>query len=108
MSDELVLEATPAPKSPPKDLTEELFNYLEEIKEFNSIDPAEVMQKISSFTARLSELKVRALLDGNHSANRLLTKQITPILEELERQFRVHSRLQAIRQHDWDAAKGQF
>lgn len=92
----------------PTSLTDELFGYLKEIKTFCSRSPDEVFLTISSITARLTELKVQALMEGSHKANSVLSKQITPILEELERQFRVHSRLQSVRQQDWDIAKGQF
>lgn len=95
-------------KSQVDNILSELDTYYRRMKEFNDLDPIEVLQSLSSFSARASEVRsVLQRVDSKRSFA-LRTKHIDPFIEECDRQFKVHSRIQTIRETDYKLARGQF
>lgn len=87
---------------------QELDDYLVELRSMRSKDPVEVFMTLSSITARLTEIRVICVRSESRRLTSLRTREIDPMIEECERQFRFHSRIQSTRQMDWDMAKGQM
>lgn len=88
-------------------LREEFDGYYQIIKSWESAEPDVVLQQASGISARLTEVRAMLLRDRSQRANRLRIDEVDPLLEQLEFQFRLHSRLHAIREHDFKLAGGQ-
>lgn len=86
----------------------ELDAYYEVMQLLNKMDPSEVMQKLSSFSARASEMRSQLVRVDSRRSNAFRTREVDPFLLECDRQFKVHSRLQSFREFDWKMAGGQF
>lgn len=84
----------------------ELDLYYEAVKAFANQEPDEVLQQIAAFTARLCEIRARLQRSGSAIANKLRTREVEPLMEQLDFQFRIGSRLQAIREFDFKASGG--
>lgn len=88
----------------------ELNHYYGRIKEFETSDPEDVLRELSGISARLTEMRANCQRLAGQSrgsvADRIRTKEIDPLLEECDRQFKLHSRLQAIREFDLRMAGG--
>lgn len=79
-------------------LRAEMDNYYREMNTLNGLDPMEVFQKLSAFSARASEIRAYCFRVESRQAQALRTQMVDPFLEECDRQFKIHSRLQAIRE----------
>ena len=88
-------------------LQEELDGYWFEMRGFAALEPSDVMLKLSSFGARAGELRARLIRSESRLANGFRIRQLDPFLEQLEFQFKVHSRLVAVRTMEWDMVRGQ-
>lgn len=77
------------------------------MRKFQVMDIAEVLLSLSAFSARAAEMRAQLVRVDNRRAAAFRTKEVEPLLEEVDRQFRIHSRLQAVRQMEWDSSKGQ-
>lgn len=78
----------------------EIDKYTEEMAGFPNMEPGEVFLYLSAWSARMTELKIQLSRSGSQKAKSLVSREVDPLLEEIERQFRFHSRLQATR--DWE------
>lgn len=78
------------------------------VRDFWTMEPDQVMAHCASFSARLTELEV--LLHRVEARNReykqIRTLQVQKLIEELERQFKIASRLVEVRRQDIETAKG--
>lgn len=92
---------------PYKVVRAEVDRYCKGLRRLNEMDPSEVFQKLSSISARLSEIRIRLLRVEGRKPAALRTKEIDPLLEEVDRQFKFHSRLQATREMDASLIRGQ-
>lgn len=86
----------------------ELDAYYGVMREFAQMDVTDVLMALSSFSARAAEMRSYLVRRDDRRANALRTKEIDPFLEEVERQFRIHSRLQAVRELEARLVGGQF
>jgi hypothetical protein len=75
----------------------ELNDYLRRLKDLNSYPPVEVFQTLSAISARLAEIRNRLVRTDNRRFTALRTKEVDPLIEEVDRQFKFHSRIQAVR-----------
>jgi hypothetical protein len=82
----------------------ELDVYFEALKHLNQLDPVEIFQSLSAFSARATELRVRLARVETKRATTFRTREVEPLLEEIDRQFRVHSRLLTFRELEWKAS----
>lgn len=84
----------------------ELNHYYARLNAFTDMEPDEVLRELSGISARLTEMRSNCfrLADSgdraSRAADKLRIKEIDPMLEECERQFKYHSRIQAIREFD--------
>lgn len=109
MSDEFVLDGGTSPATPVLDafrsknndvvrLRQEMEVYYTQMSQLVGMDPMEVFQTLSSFSARASEIRALCFKLDSRQAQSLRTQIVDPFLEECDRQFKIHSRLQAIRE----------
>ncbi len=85
----------------------ELDAYFTVMNQFNMLDPVEVMQQLSSFTARASEIRATLVRVDSRRSTAFRTREVDPFIEECDRQFKIHSRLQSLRELEWKMAGGQ-
>lgn len=85
----------------------ELDAYFEEMKNFEECQVDEIFLKLSSWTARASELRMLLYRDSRAQASALRSREIEPFIEECERQFRYHSRRHAVMEMDFKMSGGQ-
>lgn len=86
-------------------LREELQGYYFTLTTLNKLDPIEVFETLSAVSSRVSEVReiVASTDTKRNAAFRIRT--IDPLLEEVDRQFKFHSRIVAIREHEAQLAK---
>ena len=86
----------------------ELDAMLAMVREFWQQEPDMVMRQIAGLSARCTELWVHLhRIEGrDRTYKQIRTLQCTPLLEELDRQFRIASRQVEIRRQDIDTARG--
>lgn len=86
----------------------ELDEYYKVMNHLNVIEPSDVLQKLSSWSARASEMRGQLMRVDSRKSNAFRTREVDPFLTECDRQFKIHSRLQSLREFDWKMAGGQF
>jgi hypothetical protein len=86
----------------------ELDGILVVIRDFWTMEPDQVMAHCASLTARLTELEV--LLHRVEARDRqfkqIRTMQVQKILDEVDRQFKIASRLVEVRRQDIESLRG--
>lgn len=95
-------------KSWVENLSAELSEYYQDLKTLTQKDAVTVFQTLSALSARVSEMRSQCARQDGIRTNAFRTKQIEPFLEECDRQFRTHSRIQAIREMEFKLSKGEF
>ena len=92
-----------------EDVERELDLIAAAIRMFHSKHPDQVMKECSAYTARLTELCVLLYrVEGqSRQYTRLRTQQVQRFIEELDRQFKVASRLVEISRQDIALMGGQ-
>jgi len=85
----------------------ELDNYFRLLTTLNSLPSTEVFQTLSAVSARASEIRSRLMAMDNRRSTAMRLRHVDPLIEEVDRQFKLHSRIQACRQFEFDASKGQ-
>lgn len=85
----------------------EIDEYIEQIQSFHMAEPDQVLLAVSAVTARLVAIRVELQRSGSQRANKLRTSEVDPILDHLDQQFRIHSRLLAMRDLDFRMSGGQ-
>lgn len=84
------------------DVRAEIDDYMVLLRKLRSLPPDQVFLELSGITARLAELRLTCVRSESRRLTGLRTREIDPLLEECERQFRFHSRIQAVRAMEWD------
>lgn len=84
----------------------ELDVYYEEMQKFEGMDPVEVFLRLSAFSARFSEIRSRVVRTENRRFISFRTQEIEPFLDECDRQFRIHSRIQSTRDLEFRLSGG--
>lgn len=80
----------------------ELDGILLVIRDFHAMEPDHVMTHVAAMTARLTELEVllHRVEVRDRTYKQIRTMQVQKILDELERQFKIASRLVEVRRQD--------
>lgn|SRR5690606_18245864 len=87
--------------------TVELVGYLKAMRGFEkSRDTYEILCSLSAMSARASYFRNRSFQANHPKLNRLRLDVIDPFLEEVERQFKIWSRVQTVNQHEYTLAGG--
>lgn len=82
---------------------DELDLMLRTIREFWAMEPDQVMQTVSALSARATELGVHLhRLEGRREWKQVRTMQVERIIAELDRQFKLSSRLVEVRRQDME------
>ncbi len=81
-------------------LRAEIDGYHARIRSFERLETAEVFLQMSGISARMCEVRAQLFRSTSRHADRLRREEVDPLVEELDRQFRLHSRVEAIRQID--------
>lgn len=84
----------------------ELDSYFARMKDFSVIEPDEVFRELSAMSARVSEIRGYLVRSQTRLANTFRTQEIDFFLQECDRQFKLYSRIMAIRTLDWEISRG--
>lgn len=76
------------------------------MREFARSDLAEILMQLAAFTAYGSELRGQIQRADTRRLQAFRTKELDPFIDECDRQFKVWSRVQSVRQMEWDTSKG--
>lgn len=113
-----VSEGVTKPKMPPPRVSsqrdnssvtgwrQELDDFYSIMAEFSGYEVDEILAHLSSFSARMSAIRTQIVRSESRSLNSFRTKEIDPFLEECDRQYKIWSRQQAVRQFDWEVTRG--
>jgi hypothetical protein len=86
----------------------ELSDYRSRVIDFENRDPADVLAAISAISARLSEMRAQLWRRNTHRAQNLRTREVDPLREDLDLQFRVWSRRIAVMEFDLRMTRGDI
>jgi hypothetical protein len=84
----------------------ELDRYYADITTYEQLEPDQVLISISGITARLVGIRAELQRSNSHRAGHLRTAEVDPLLEHLDLQFKIHSRLVSCRQMEWEMTRG--
>ena len=79
---------------------EELLGYYAIMREFDAMEPDHVFGALSAMSARMSEIRTLLVRRESRRASHFRTQEVDKFLEECDRQFKYHSRIQATRDFD--------
>jgi uncharacterized small protein (DUF1192 family) len=88
-------------------LRRELDEYYQQILGFHMAEPDQVLLAVSGISARLIGIRAEIMRGGTQRANKFRTSELDPLLDHLEQQFRIHSRLLSVRDLDFRMSGGQ-
>lgn len=77
------------------------------LPDFPNMEPDQVLLFISGWLARLTGIRAVLQRSGSTRANSLRTKEIDPLIDALDQQFKIHSRLIAMRELDFKVSGAQ-
>lgn len=84
----------------------ELSEFYAKVADFHRQDSAAVLRTISGIAGRCTEIRADLHRSGSARANKFRTSEVDPLLDALDLQFKIHSRLISVNQLDWDMSKG--
>jgi hypothetical protein len=86
----------------------EIDSILAQARGYWQLEPDEVMRQVAGQSARLTELWIHLhRVEGrDRTFKQVRTMQVGPLLEEMDRQFRLASRQLEVRRQDLDTARG--
>jgi hypothetical protein len=87
-------------------LKRELDEYYQQILGFHMAEPDQVLLAVSGIAARLVGIRAEIMRGGSQRANKFRTSELDPLLDHLEQQFRIHSRLLTVRDLDFRMSGG--
>lgn len=87
-------------------LRDEIDGYYIQLKTLTHLPPEEVFSVISAISARLTEIRGHLWRSESRRFAALRSREVDPLIEECDRQFKLHSRQQAVRQMDFELSKG--
>lgn len=85
----------------------ELDGYLGMMQQFSTTDPGTVMEQISSMAARLIQIRCDVMRTESRHFQAFRTKELDPVLTQIELQFKIHSRRLSSMTMDWEISRGQ-
>ncbi len=88
-------------------LRAEVDEYFSLMKRFHEMEPDEIFMKLSSITARAAEIRIALVRRESRRCTALRTKEIDPLIEQVDRQFRMWSRILAVKEIDVRLSGGQ-
>lgn len=90
-------------------IRKEIDDAFEDMKQFDSMEPDEIMRVASGQSARLSEIRVRIfrIEDFHREWRNIRIREIEPAIDELREQWKNASRLHSVRELDWKMESGE-
>lgn len=89
-----------------KEWRPELLGYLKEMFTFHEMDDArDILKLLSAYSARASLMRNLAIRSSINEIIRFRIDEIDPFLVEVERQFKIYSRLITANQFEFDLTK---
>lgn len=85
-----------------RSLQGELDTYYAQMRAFQRDDVTEVFMALAAFTARASEVRGYLSRQSSKRIDSFRTRELDPFIDECDRQFRVWSRMQSVRQLEAD------
>lgn len=85
----------------------ELDDIYELLPKFPTYEPDQVLLLISGWLARLTGIRAELQRSETTRANKLRTKEVDPLIDALDQQFKIHSRLIAMRELDFKVSGAQ-
>lgn len=82
--------------------------YYGTMKTLSDMEPTEAFISLSQWSARASEIRMQLGTTETKREATFRIRVIDPFIEECDRQFKIHSRIQAIREMDARLAGGSF
>jgi hypothetical protein len=77
------------------------------MQDFSTSDPGLVMEQISSMAARLIQIRCDVMRTESRHFQAFRTKELDPVLAQVEFQFKIHSRRLSSMTMDWEISRGQ-
>lgn len=87
-------------------LRSELDSFWTTVRKFQYMDVTEVLLALSAFSARAAEIRSNVMRSESRKLNAFRTREIDPFLDHCDFQFRIHSRLQSIREMEFKMSGG--
>lgn len=84
----------------------ELAAYFSEMQDFQGMPPEDVFMRLSAFSARASEIRFHITQTENRRHQAFRTQCVDPFLDECDRQFKIHSRIQSTREMEFRISGG--
>lgn len=101
------MQRKPASSDWIENLRSEIDSYMEQMQTFPGLPSDEIFLMLSAWTARATELRIQLSRSDTQKARSFNSKEIDPFLDECERQFRFHSRVQSYREQEFKLSGGQ-
>lgn len=87
---------------------DELLGYHKMMYKFQQIaDPREILLVLSGYSARASWIRFTIIKSPHQKVIRFRIDELDPFLVEIDRQFKIWSRISAIVKDEYDMSKGQ-
>ena len=86
-------------------IREELDGYMVVLRAIRSRSPEDVFMELSAITTRLAEIRLTCVRSESRRLTALRTREIDPLMDQCDRLFRLHSRVQSARQMEWDQTR---
>lgn len=83
----------------------ELTGFYAQMRDFQGRDIRVVLAEIAAMSARASEIRHGLIHGESRAESAFRTKQLDPFLDEVDRQFKVWSRVQTVLAMEWDMSK---
>lgn len=90
-----------------KSWRKEILGYLKEMGKFEDVDdPLQILKQISGFSARATYLNNLCASSKNRDLTEFRHDELGPFLKEADFQFRIWSRVGALKTSEWEMTRG--
>lgn len=87
-------------------LQSEVDSWYAEMRAFEGMDPSDIFMRLAAFSARASEIRTQVQRTDNRRLTAFRTKELDPFLQACEFQFKVWSRVHAVRDMEFRLSGG--
>jgi len=104
--DDVDTHTTHTSKAWVKEVQAELTTFYRLIQTFANLEPDEIMVTLAGISGRTCEVRAELVRREDRVAQKLRTMEVEPLIDECDRQFKLWSRIQSIRELDWKMSGG--
>lgn len=92
-----------------RQVRQEVDDACEDMENFHSMEPDEIMRRAGGHSARLSYIRIRVMRieDFHRPWKDVRTRELEPALNELLNQYNIASRLHSVREFDYKVETGE-